>query len=222
MRRPSPSETRYTVRGRRRRSNIALVGATALVIVGLVVALALDKTPARTITTESGLAQATTTLPATTTTMCADEKPSEPQGCWIEPPGYSPAPKTSNAFVPITDPAAPDVAANIPSGTISTELSGPFSSSDFLIENGWWNQTSTTQYIVYAGAVGSDQPQGVVVVLSRPLDDTDNSTATITPYDTAGQDGALTMVSTDGWTIELQASDGALYSFDVSTLSYTS
>lgn len=86
---------------------------------------------------------------------------------------------------------------------------------------GWWNEANGTDYDVYAGAVGGDPSQGVVVVFSRPTDDpTQTGNVSLTPFPTSGQDGSLQMISSSGWTITLQAADGVQYEFDVATESY--
>lgn len=161
-------------------------------------------------------AQAGTTV----TSICPDAKAGSTVGCWQEPPGYTVAPKTGG-FVPIQVPAVSS--GNVPAGTISNELFGPFSSEMYDTNNGWWNETDTTVYDAYAGSFGSDHLQGVVVVFASPRNDiTQTGPVSLRAFPTASQDGALTIESADGWILTLQASDGTTYTFDVATEQYVS
>lgn len=152
---------------------------------------------------------------------CPDVKPTPATACWSPPPGYVTAPKTGS-FSPIPVPSSSGASSDIPAGTISTELvSGPFSSAQYLVNDGWWNEANGEDYDVYAGSEGADPSQGVVVVFARSDDDpTQTGSVSLTAFPTSGQDGSLEMISSSGWTITLQAADGVQYEFDVTTQSY--
>lgn len=152
---------------------------------------------------------------------CPDVKPSPATACWSPPPGYVTAPKTGS-FSPIPVPSSSGSSSDIPARTISTELvNGPFSSAQYLINNGWWNAANGEDYDVYAGSEGPDPSQGVVVVFRRSAGDpSQTGSVSLTAFPTSGQDGSLEMISASGWIITLQAADGVQYEFDVTTQSY--
>ncbi|MGH9171358.1 MAG: hypothetical protein ACRD0Z_10875 [Acidimicrobiales bacterium] len=139
----------------------------------------------------------------------------------MPPPGYQPAPKTGSftaiAATPSSSTWSSD--ASILPGTISTELVGPFSSQQYVTQDGWWDEASGTVYDVYSGYEASSPQQGVVVVYSAPSNEAEQS-GTLSAYPTAGQDGSVQMTSSDGWTIALTAADGVTYHFDVADGSY--
>jgi hypothetical protein len=152
---------------------------------------------------------------------CFDRKAADPKGCWVPPTGYVTANKSRAAFKPIAVPSGQS--SQLPPGTISTELQGPFSSSDYLTKNGWWNEANGEFYDVYAGSLGSEPSQGVIVVFTGPLSDTQGAVKpSLRAFPSRGQDGALKITSASGWVLTLTAADGVQYRFDVKTLQYLS
>jgi hypothetical protein len=151
---------------------------------------------------------------------CFDRKASQPNGCWVPPAGYVNASKKHAAFKAIAVPSGES--SEIPPGTINTEMQGPFSASDYAISNAWWNEAGGRFYDVYAGSMGSDPSQGVVVVFSGPLGDAQSSTApsSLRAFPSPGQHGTLRITSAAGWILTLTASDGVKYRFDVKTSQY--
>jgi hypothetical protein len=116
---------------------------------------------------------------------------------------------------------AANTAADIPAGTISTQLGGPFSSAQYVIKDAWWNEANGRDYTVFAGALGADPSQGVVVVFASPADDAaQTGRASLEQFPTSGQDGSLQMTSSDGWTITLKAADGVQYEFNAAKRAY--
>jgi hypothetical protein len=126
--------------------------------------------------------------------------------------------KQNASFSPI---AVPQVQSSIPAfGSITSEFSQPFSSMDFSTNTEWFNEANGNYFHVYAGALGSDSEQGVVVVVVEPMADSSSNSITLTSYPSSSVDGPLTITGFQGWTITLLSSDGDTYYFDVSTLSY--
>jgi hypothetical protein len=153
---------------------------------------------------------------------CFDRKAAHPNGCWVPPTGYAKAPKRptgASGFRAIPVPSGES--SEIPPGTISTEMQGPFSASDYVTENAWWNEEGGKFYDVYAGAMGSDPSQGVVVVFTGPLGGAQSAGApSLRAFPSAGRSGALRITSAEGWILTLHAADGATYRFDVKTSQY--
>jgi len=157
---------------------------------------------------------------ATPSTLCADEKPGYPQGCDIPADPAPPAAK-DQSFSAIPVPATTGPSPDIPAGTVSSELPPPFSSSDYLTVNGWWNQANGLDYDVFAGSLGGDASQGVVVVCKEPaLGTTGSGDGSCAAFPTSRPTGALQIEGASAWTLTLQATSGATYSFDVATESY--
>jgi len=197
-----------------RRSTFAVLGVAATLAVLILTTVAARPAHAHKRSNSQAIAAA----------GCFDQKPSEPQGCWVPPAGYVPASKANASFVPISVPStdkSADTASDIPAGTINDEMVGPFSSSDYLTNNAWWNETAGTDVDVYAGAQGSNPSQGVVVVLSSPVSG-DGSAPTLKAFPTTQQDGALTITGAQGWILTLTASDGTVYTFDALTSQFQS
>ena len=152
---------------------------------------------------------------------CIDQKSSTPprNGCPAAAPSPRSLPKGSLHFVPMPVPRQHFV--QIRAGTITRNIQPPFSSEEYLMTNAWWNETRGRLYDVYAGALGSDQSQGIVVVFRRFVDDpTQTRPVSLEAFPTGRRDGELTISRAAGWILTLKAADGAVYRFDVKTSQY--
>lgn len=127
----------------------------------------------------------------------------------------SPAAKVGASFSPI--PVPKSTFTGPPLGTISGDLrGGPWSSSDFLIINGWRDVRDGVLYRVFAGSVGGRPRQGIVIVIRGPANDpTGTGRYHIRYVRTPHADGAVKMTSETNWIITLKAADGAIYKFNV-------
>ncbi len=152
------------------------------------------------------------------TASCVDNKSTNPDGCWTPPPGYVQAP-TDRPFTPIPVPAYSSVVTA--PGTITDQAQPPFSSTDYDVNNSWSNTSNGNYVSVYAGNIGGNASQGVVVVDTGPVGTVPGATGfSEKVYPTSTRDGSLTMVSSSGWTITLEATDGATYYFNAQTDAY--
>jgi hypothetical protein len=143
-----------------------------------------------------------------------------PDGCWVPPPGYISAPKVKNApFVPIPVPSLPSSRPSPqPAGTIGNMISPVFSLSQYTVVNSWLTTNRFHPNVVFAGALGRNPKQGVVVVVS--CDGTVENPHSVKAYPTPAKDGALRLTATQGLDLTLTAADGTIYHFNASTDQY--
>lgn len=163
----------------------------------------------------SGGTSGGTTSPRTATSTCDNNKTTNPDGCWTPPAGYIPAP-AGEPFTPIA--VTPYSGISIPPGTITNQTQPPFSASDYVINDSWWNTKNGVNVGVFAGNSGGDSSQGVVVVVSGPPGSIPGSPGySITAFPTVAKNGTLSIVSSNGWILTLDANDGTKYYFSAST-----
>jgi hypothetical protein len=144
--------------------------------------------------------------------------------CPTYPPGYRPAPKGPAAAAR----AAARAAAIRYTGPTPTATPGsigdlptPFSSERYLANNSWANVDGSVGYSAWAGWVTADPSQGVVVVLTGPVNDpTQTGSYSLKAYLTPTADGAVTIVSASGMTLTLRAADGTIFVFNVTSGAY--
>jgi hypothetical protein len=136
------------------------------------------------------------------------------------------ASKHDAKFTPISVPPQPSIPQAL--GVISTTLSPPFSSADYVTGYlGWANKTSTQFIEVFAGSPASNPNnpasnpnQGVVIVFKTPLGNRVSPKMSFKVFPASPTDGPLTMTSSNGWVLTLRAKDGATFYFDVSSEAY--
>jgi hypothetical protein len=95
---------------------------------------------------------------------------------------------------------------------IRTGEPGPFSADQLFVENLWQVGTDTGYLQVYAGALGVDLKQGVVVVLLTGLN---RAQGVETWIQTPSPTGAVRIVAADGLLLTLNSTQGEQYLFDV-------
>jgi hypothetical protein len=100
---------------------------------------------------------------------------------------------------------------------IFEEQEAPFPSSQFSILNRWQKDRDGVHIAVYAGSLGDDPDQGVVVVATTPLDLSD---AAWSLYPTPTRSGAVRILAASGSVVLLQACAGDHFGFDIDTRSY--
>ena len=97
-------------------------------------------------------------------------------------------------------------------GVLATGLS-PFPESAFVIENQWQELVTGRHVSVYAGSIGFDRTQGIVVVVETSPGGA--KARRPSAYRTAARVGALRITRARGLTLELRAARGKRYVFDV-------
>ena len=187
-----------------------VAGATAIVVAGL--------------DSSSSAGSPHTASGVVSDTACPDQKVGLPQSsCWMPPAGYVPAPKDgSDAAIARPSPSSVDSTQNFPSaGTITDQFAPPFSGSQFTVNTEWWNYSGGTYVRVFAGSLGTDTSQGVIVVLTGPINNPGGTSApSLQAYPSPSKDGTLTITGSRGWSIDLSAADGATFVFNATTNSY--
>ena len=141
-------------------------------------------------------------------------------GCWVPPPGYISAIKIRNApFVPIGTPTPPSTKSPQPAGTIGNMISPVFEPSQYTVVNSLLTTSGDQKIVVFAGALGSNPKQGVVVVVS--CIGTVENPHSVEAYPTSAEDGALSLTTTRGSDLTLKAADGTIYHFNANTGQYS-
>ena len=100
------------------------------------------------------------------------------------------------------------------SGIIDSGLA-PFPSSLYTIVNQWQDIVAGKHVNVYAGADANDPQQGLLVVQTTPLDESESSPPDV--YRAADRVGSLEIVRAEGAVLTLQAGNGSTYRFVVAT-----
>lgn len=138
------------------------------------------------------------------------EKPGFTQPCPAVPAGASPV------AVPFQVIGAEFTPSPQPPGLVNAP--SPLPGAEFLPQNAWWSPVGSEAITAWAGAVTGDPPQGVVVVMSQPLNDpTQTGPTTLHEYVTPTRDGSVRIVSAQGTTLTLVAADGTTFAFDAAT-----
>lgn len=124
----------------------------------------------------------------------------------------------------------PQLNGQPPTGVV--ELSSPFRAEEYTLRSvGWQTVVGGERVTLYAGSLGSDPAQGVVVVttaslpvanrpadLRNEVDPTERFAAQAFPA--PARDGALEVRSAHGMRVELTSQSGARLAFDVATRKY--
>lgn len=95
----------------------------------------------------------------------------------------------------------------------------PFSGSVFQLENQWQQVLGERHVNVYAGALGEDRQQGVVIVQTTHVADLAHPSNPVFVRSPA-RTGALRIVEERGALLTLRALDGSTYTFDVASASF--
>ncbi len=117
--------------------------------------------------------------------------------------GLAPAP-AANAT------AAPTV--EVPRG-ISDWLQPPFSTQDVSVANQWNEQIDGAWLSAYAGALGQDPTQGVVIAVDRK--------GGYYRFELPSGDGAARFTAADGLTVTVETASGQRYTLDMAALTLT-
>jgi hypothetical protein len=127
-------------------------------------------------------------LRATTQAKIAD-------GSLVPPTGYAPLPGP-------TDPPPPR--------GIIEGASGPFSSSDFVVQNMWQDEIDGIWVVIHAGANGDDRKQGALSVVRRLPTGIKGGR-----YPTPQKSGSIRIVAVKDTLVSVIAEDGSTYIFDL-------
>lgn len=115
----------------------------------------------------------------------------------------------------------PDLTKPKPMGTLKQGPLGivpadvgpvPFSGQQYTINNKWYDNTNGKFTAVYAGYETQDPKQGIVAVFEP-----ENNLLHF--YKTSALDGGVHIVRANGLVLTLTAVDGAMYTFNVATMS---
>ena len=183
-----PEQSPFVSRAGRLLGITAMVGA--LVLLGLVFRL---------VQPQKGQPhpQALLATPTSIPTEECDAKSGIP--CPTNPLGFTPSPKVGFNFSPIpVESKSPSYLS--PPGSITPNAPPPPAGSDYVIENYWWDTAGDTAYAAWAGALGSDPSQGIVIEETGPVDDP-AQTATFHEYETPTKDGSVTISQASGTTV---------------------
>lgn len=118
--------------------------------------------------------------------------------------GLAPAAASANAT------AAPTV--EVPRG-ISDWLQPPFSTQDVSVANQWNEQIDGAWLSAYAGALGQDPTQGVVIAVDRK--------GGYYRFELPSGDGAARFTAADGLTVTVETASGQRYTLDMAALTLT-
>jgi len=99
---------------------------------------------------------------------------------------------------------------------IIEDHAAPFPGSMFRLENQWQQVAGARHLNVYAGALGEDPQQGVLIVQTTPVADLANPSAPVF-VQTPTRAGALRIVSENGTVLTVRAEDGSTYLFDAAS-----
>ena len=129
-------------------------------------------------------------------------------------PGHNPAPLSAGSLPPksLTTPS-PWVSPQPVPGIVQSRQA-PFPSSQYSIENQWFDQIGSGYVVVYAGSDGQVSDQGLLVVES--LDANQKRVGSLEVYRTPIKVGALRVTAAQTGVLTLQATTGAVFLFDVS------
>jgi hypothetical protein len=210
-----------------RQSRVATVGACAVVFATIGIAIVWLGEPSGRVTTaplsshQALVAHDTWIIERSTAFAAAHDtgspaciKSKNPDGCWVAPPGYISAPKDPNApFQQIGVPTPPSIKSPQPVGAIGNMIQPVFEPSLYTVVNSW--STSGGQgFVVFAGALGGNVEQGVIVVVRTV--GTVELPNSVRAYRTAEQHGALRLTAARGQDLTAVASDGTIYHFKAS------
>jgi len=95
-----------------------------------------------------------------------------------------------------------------------------FSLSQYTVVNSLLTTSGDQATVVFAGALGGNADQGVVVVVS--CNGTVELPNSVRAYPTSAEDGALSLTTTRGSDLILKAADGTIYHFSASTHRFAS
>ena len=147
---------------------------------------------------------------------CADMKASAPQGCWSEPSGYTSAPKVKVTIAQPANLSASQAPSNL--GVISNLNPPPFPAAEYLTNNSWMGNVNGATVTAFAGNIGGDSNQGVVVIVSAANNISGSPTASA--FESPSADGTLTISSLSGSVLTLNSSSGQTLHFDLSNDAY--
>jgi hypothetical protein len=104
-----------------------------------------------------------------------------------------------------------------------TQQAGPFSPSQYETNNEWFEDVNGNFYHAFAGNDALSASQGIVVVVTGPVDDPSltDPEISVTAYPTPTQDGSLSIVSVTGGVLDLRATDGTTFNFDLASGAYS-
>jgi hypothetical protein len=125
---------------------------------------------------------------------------------------------------------APQPPAPAPVGIV--DLPSPFPAARYLLdEKGWQELAGGERISVYAGALGADHRQGVVVVVTETLPKPhrtadfeheldEDARFSAAAYPTPARDGAVRLIAAHAALLTLAAESGASFVFDVAARRY--
>lgn len=100
---------------------------------------------------------------------------------------------------------------------IFDESEAPFPAGRYVIVNRWQLDFGGHHVVVYAGALGTDPSQGVLVVMVYAMD---SSTVSIHEIRSAGRQGALRIGSALGRNLTVRPATGAALTFDAEAVRF--
>lgn len=107
-------------------------------------------------------------------------------------------------------------------GIIVESGQAPFPAMQYLFENQWYTTIGNEYVNVWAGAVGDDPMQGVVVIAYIPLPGVKMTPQPGTAYKTPTKAGSVHIVDADGMRLKLASSNGNTFFFDVASAKFVS
>lgn len=117
------------------------------------------------------------------------------------------------AVLPTLDPnATPAPTVAIPHG-ISDWLQPPFSTQDVVVTNQWNDQLDGVWLTAYAGALGQDPQQGVVITV--------DAQGNYVRYLLGANSGAARFTAADGLRVTVETSTGLSFTLDMNALTLT-
>ena len=123
-------------------------------------------------------------------------------------------PKDPDGARPSSDPVGLEA---WPSG-IFDDQEAPFPAAQYLVQNRWQQDVGLNHVVVYAGALGSDESQGVLVLQILSMDLSRVSTREV--LGSSGS-GALRITAAAGHILTVRSDSGSTLRFDVDGSSFT-
>lgn len=108
--------------------------------------------------------------------------------------------------------ATPAPTIEVPRG-ISDWLQPPFSPQEIAVTNQWHDQVDGVWLTAYAGALGQDSSQGVVITL--------DAQGNYTRFELGAGSGAASFSAADGSLVTVETSGGQTYTLDMAALTLT-
>lgn len=107
-------------------------------------------------------------------------------------------------------------------GTIVETGLAPFPAMAYIFENQWYAPVGNEYVNIWAGAVGDDPTQGVVVIAHIALPGSKITPQPGAEYKTPTKAGSVHIVDADGMRLKLVAENGASFTFDVTSGKFVS